>query len=29
MVEKVTSSVKVYEDNDRFYDVLWQHIDNA
>jgi len=22
-------SIKVYEDNDRFFDVLWEHIDNA
>ena len=21
--------MKVYEDNDRFFDVLWQHIDNS
>ena len=31
MVDKnpSSSSVKVYEDNDRFFDVLWQHIDNS
>lgn len=22
-------NIKVYEDNDRFFDVLWEHIDNA
>jgi phosphatidylserine/phosphatidylglycerophosphate/cardiolipin synthase-like enzyme len=22
-------TMKVYEDNDRFFDVLWQHIDDA
>ena len=29
MVDKIHSSVKVYEDNDRFFDLLWQHIDNS
>ena len=35
MVENKTSpsqgerSMKVYEDNDRFFDVFWEHIDNA
>ena len=31
MVEntKNSPSIKVYEDNDRFFDVFWQHIDNS
>lgn len=35
MVDKSTAldqepqSMKIYEDNDRFYDVLWSHIDKA
>jgi hypothetical protein len=22
-------SIKIYEDNDKFFDVLWDHIDNS
>jgi phosphatidylserine/phosphatidylglycerophosphate/cardiolipin synthase-like enzyme len=29
MDQKNPQSIKIYEDNDRFFDTFWKHIDNA
>jgi hypothetical protein len=29
MVKKNKQTIKIYSDNDRFFDVFWEHLDNA